>query len=89
MLTKQQTKDLIVQLVVERQGCRATELCAEKDLVLGELDLSDLIEELVAEGQLVEIECVLPQMSYRIKSFLFPKGTQIEVKNGSNSKGDG
>lgn len=36
-----------------------------------------LIEELVKEGELIEIQYNLPRMDYRNKSFLLPKGSII------------
>jgi hypothetical protein len=36
-----------------------------------------MIAELCAEGELVEVEYVLPNMTYRVKTFLLPKGTEI------------
>ena len=40
------------------------------------------IQSLVEKGELIEIEYVVPRMNYRIKSLLFPKGTEIEIVIG-------
>lgn len=40
----------------------------------------DLIDEMVKAGDLVEVEYILPTMNYRVKSFLLPKGTKINMK---------
>lgn len=37
----------------------------------------DCIQELVDEGEIMEIEYVLPHMDYRTKSMYFPKGTKV------------
>jgi predicted DNA-binding transcriptional regulator YafY len=71
-------KEAIVKVVEEHQGLKATELVvkifdyvtpSESSKVL------DAIQELVENGELVEIEYTLPKMAYRTKSFLLPKGT--------------
>jgi hypothetical protein len=36
-----------------------------------------VIDRLVAEGELIEIEYVLPTSSYKVRSIYFPKGTEI------------
>lgn len=38
-----------------------------------------LINELVLQGEIVEVEYVLPTMTYRIKSLYFPKGTEVTI----------
>lgn len=78
-------REAIIQIVTDKQGCKATELApliAEgyPDLVC-ELDkVVETIESLVASGELVEVEYILPQMTYRIKSMLFPKGTEVQLR---------
>ncbi len=39
----------------------------------------DLINRMVKEGDLVEIEFVLPTMDYRVKSYYFPRGTKLNI----------
>jgi hypothetical protein len=36
-----------------------------------------VIDQLVAEGELIEIEYVLPASSYKVRSMYFPKGTEM------------
>jgi hypothetical protein len=75
-------KNRIKQIVEERQGLKTTELVA---LLVTKEDkspnLSDTIQaaiqELVHNGEIVELEYVLPNLSYKVKSILFPKGTII------------
>jgi hypothetical protein len=38
-------------------------------------DIPQTINKLVRNGDIIEVEYVLPQMEYRIKSIYFPKGT--------------
>jgi len=78
-------KGAICALVEQAQGCKALELIAklgsEQVWVIEEVNswtAIELIEELVEEGELIEIEYTLPNMSYRVKSFLLPKGTEID-----------
>ena len=77
-MTKEEQNNIILDLVTSKQGCKATELAVE---IATKADI-DLVQTLVTEGRLVEIEYVLPNMPYRIKSFLLPKDTQIRVCNG-------
>lgn len=39
----------------------------------------DIINAMVKEGELVEVEYVLPTMVYRVKSVYFPKGTIVRI----------
>jgi len=80
-------KQAIINIVLNKQGCKATELpveiAVEHPELLSQLDnVIEVLDELVEEGNLVEVEYVLPNMNYRIKSVYFPKGTQIVVRNG-------
>ena len=76
-------KNAIKEIVEDKQGIKTIELLVElspqvkttpTEKVIGAID------ELVAAGELVEIEYILPAMTYRTKSFLFPKGTTMTVK---------
>jgi hypothetical protein len=44
---------------------------------------SDVLDELIKNGDIIEVCYTLPQMDYRIKSLYFPKGTII-LKNSEN-----
>jgi hypothetical protein len=68
---------------VVSNGKKAVELVTEVNILLSETgsefptDLPAIIDQMVKDGELVEIEYVLPDMNYRIKSFYLPKGTEI------------
>lgn len=80
MFDKIQAKRLIVETVEGLQGCKATELAANKNVAINiGQELNDLIEELVADGALKSVEYIVPNLPDRVKLFLFPKGTQITV----------
>lgn len=44
--------------------------------------MNQTIEEAVKDGSIVELEYILPDMNYRIKSMLFPKGTALQIGTG-------
>lgn len=73
-------KDLIARTVASKQGCKATELVSIPDIVMAttkDTDITNLIEQMVADGELVEVEYVLPNLQFRVKSFLLPAGTKL------------
>lgn len=78
-MTREETRAFIVGFVTEQQGCKMTLLCAQEQLI--GCNIIKTVEELVMEGELVEIEYVLPSMQYRIKSFLLPKNTNLDIKH--------
>ena len=79
---------MITEVIGSVQGCKATELpvllreflndpqCSQ----IYQFEIPDLIQEMVQEGMLVEVEYILPNMNYRIKSFLLPANTEIKRK---------
>lgn len=86
-MTIDELKTRIAERVFELQGCKATELyfmeelvveCRSADADSKARDLPAIIEEMVSEGKLVEVEYLLPNMNYRIKSFLLPAGTVVK-----------
>lgn len=81
-MTKEERKDQLVHLIDGKQGAKATELAADKRIfeILGKENLFDLLEELIEEKRVVEVEYSLPNMSYRLKSFLLPGGSEVKVK---------
>lgn len=89
-------RQLILDVIYDKQGIKATKLStvvfsylydSEIDItpLKDELKLTDLwmgiIEELIKEGEIVEIEYNLPNMEYRTKSFYLPKGTTVNIVN--------
>ncbi len=79
MPTIQEAKEAIVEAVAERQGLKATDLVSVLPHSMLIFDIPSMIESLVREGLLVEVEYMLTSNPYRAKSFLLPKGSQVEV----------
>src|SRR5215831_16992399 len=78
----------ILDIVREFQGIKATQLAAEIVPYCMNNGISvdfsgekvlEAIRFLVERNQLIEIEYVLPDMDYRIKSFLLPRGTEVRL----------
>lgn len=78
-MTKNEAKLLVVSKLTELQGCKATELAAVKEIACCGYPFIQLLDELMRENEIIEIEYVLSEMNYRIKSFLLPKGTEIHI----------
>ena len=90
-------KDVLVRTVVEAQGLKATELAnlflddlspeeARAVRHREDLDLPRLMRELVEDGELVEVEYVLPTMNYRAKSFFLPRNSEVVVISNSHAQ---
>ena len=80
-LGKEEAKRLIVKVVANVQGCKATELAANTAIALGVgQDLPKYLEELVRDDELIELEYTVPSIPYRLKSFLLPKGSTGCIK---------
>ena len=85
-------RDAILKVVSSSQGIKNVDLALK---VLTELlpssefkaeQVMEELEKLVNEGEVIEIEYVLPEMNYRIKSFYLPKGTKLYVNKNRNDK---
>jgi len=84
-MTREEAKNLIVEIVKAVQGCKATELPVHAATLHPEFvqdgerfrQIPELIDELIDEEKLVEVAYSLPDMKYRSKSFLLPAGTEI------------
>jgi len=86
-MNKDELKAKIVQKVRSVQGCKMMELVTNHELVVGhDYDLEFVINELINENELVEVEYALPNMDYRIKSFILPGGTKVKVRVNKNNK---
>ena len=77
--------DAIRHIVNTNQGVKGVELALKVMSLINpqkfqQEEFFRELNRLVAEGELVEIEYVLPIMEYRIKSMYFPKGTKVEIK---------
>jgi hypothetical protein len=88
MITKEELKDKIVELITEVQGCKATELVTKSQFNLDMIralevyDLPTVLAELLHERRLIEVEYVLPQLNFRAKSFLLPAGVEVKINKG-------
>lgn len=87
-------KDYCLGIVATYPGIKVIELVTK---VAGELyndsnsssdgradvleSVPEVLESLVKDGSLVEVEYVVPSMSYRVKSMYFPKDTGVQVRN--------
>lgn len=75
-------REAILTTVNTRQGINGVHLVLNVMSIVGPMKLENdeynqELEKLVESGEIVELEYVLPQMDYRIKSIYFPKGTII------------
>lgn len=82
-VTRKQIRTAILAHVQDVQGCKATELAAFVSLSLtggisNPQQFTDELDALIVEGSIVEIEYTLPEMEYRVKSFLLPKGAVVK-----------
>lgn len=78
-------KERISKIVNDSTGLKSTELAVKVVCEVPDCNTNEvlhLIEELVKEGEIIELEYILPQINYRIKSIYFPKGTDILLKLG-------
>lgn len=62
-------------------GIRYTDLIfkLESEFTDDLIKLEKEINDLVKQGEIIEIEYTLPNMDYRIKHYYLPKGTRIEI----------
>jgi hypothetical protein len=76
-------KDIILKNISENPGIKASELVVKMMNYVSEqklqtnFDFINVIEELIHDGYIIEVQYILPDMDYRIKSMYFPKGTNI------------
>lgn len=88
-MTKEEIKQIIVNLVIDKQGCKPTDLIASDTFIQAWRELSmdetldDLIDELLKEERLIQVRYVLPAILYQVKSFLLPVDTHIGVEVGT------
>jgi hypothetical protein len=83
-MTKEELKQVILEVVNANTGMRGVELALKVlDRTMPRYfespQYQEALDELVAEGSIVELEYTLPEMDYRTKSIYFPKGTQIKA----------
>ena len=83
-------KDVILEIVNERQGDKGTVIAAAcaKRFIKEQMKVEDfpaLLDELVQAKQLLEVEYRLPphcgqNLSYKVKSFYLPSNSQVAFK---------
>lgn len=83
-VSEEEAIQLIADVVMNHQGCKALTLAAQiagynEMLGFSSDEIANLIDKAIKEGMILEIEYVLPNMPYRAKSFLLPKGTEVKL----------
>lgn len=85
-MAPEETPKMIISNVVNgNTGIKATELvtnvmviCRERCIVVPDTgSYFQYIDELINEGEIVELEYTLSDSDYRLRSLYFPKGTQL------------
>lgn len=78
---REQAKKIIRDRVSALEGCKAEDLLKDPAVARIENDWSlspqELLDEILAAGDLVEVEYVLPRDEWKARSVLFPAGTQV------------
>lgn len=71
----------IIERVEDVCGCKLMDLvvyaASHFSFLVEDADIPDIIQNLIDEKRLVEVAYVLPNMDYRIKSFILPPGTLV------------
>lgn len=83
MIDYEHLPETIIRIVNNNQGLKGTELVLKlmsADLNIEATTLLKAIDEVVQDGEIIEVEYTLPMMNYRVKSMYFPKGTVIKIK---------
>lgn len=80
--TTEEVTDAIKELV--ENGIKATELVAQlasqfKTRLPPSTDVLGLLDKMVHDGEIVEVEYILPHLDFRIKSMYFPAGTSVSI----------
>jgi hypothetical protein len=86
-MTMLEFQELLVRRITELQGCKATELVSDEEVVKAlmvndDISLLDALDAIVTTNRIVEIEYVLPELDFRVKSFYLPANTQVRVCAG-------
>lgn len=85
---KQNIEEMILNLIHANYGLKGAELILKimsRDLNVTNNQVMDSIFDLIEAGDLVEIEYILPN-HHASKSFVLPKGTQINIINKVRNK---
>ena len=87
-IPKPSIRTVILNIVNSHSGINSVNLVLEimSLIITDRIDYISEIEKLVKEKEIVELEYIVPQLNYRIKSIYFPKGTLIgaEIQNRGN-----
>jgi len=73
-------KELIINCINEHTGIKGVDLVV--DVCSNEVNTEEYenaLNELVMNGEIIEVEYTLPSMDYRVKSMYFPKETVVVV----------
>lgn len=75
-------RDIILNMVNAHQGIKAVDLALKvmsevNPVIFNIEEYWDALNSLIGSKEIVEIEYTLPQLSYRLKSIYFPKGTAV------------
>lgn len=88
MADRDTIKETILNIVKGSNGCKMIELASNVSLYnelrlanLETTDITKIIDEMICSNLLIEIEFVLPDMDYRVKSFLVPGDTEIRIRD--------
>lgn len=77
-------REAILESIEDSQGIKRVALVMkvmEKiSPFIDNVELMGELDKLVSEGEIEEIEYILPRMNYRVKSIYFPKGTKFYFK---------
>ncbi len=83
-MTKNEAKDLLVTVIEDSTGIKATVLITAEELDSirsTKWNIPDLLDELVVENRICEIEFALPKSNQRLRSFYLPIGSGVYLKN--------
>lgn len=87
-MDRQTIKSKIVEYVMNMNGCKMIELISDiplcfafQEAKIEPDEISKIIDELILSEYLIEIEFIVPNMDYRVKSFLLPAGTEIKIRD--------
>lgn len=75
-------KDKLLKIVSESTGIKGVDLAVALVMEHGPanaMEMFQALKDLVENGDIIEIEYVVPHMNYRAKSIYFPKGTELMV----------
>jgi predicted ABC-type ATPase len=80
-MTNEKLIQMVPRIVREKQGCKGVELVVgltAENIAADKDDIDEAITTAKNRGYIIEIEYILPDMPYRIKSMFFPLGTEFK-----------